>query len=446
MSAIQLALTIFGIMLLLMAVRVPIAVCMFVAGAIGYVAQSGWGPLSSFLNTQAFARFASYDLSVIPLFILMGHFATQGGISKALFGFAASVMGRFKGGLAMGAVLACAAFGAICGSSVATAATITNVAYDEMRKHGYSGRLTTGTLAAGGTLGILIPPSVPLVIYAILTEQNIAKLFAAAMIPGIIAMLGYMIAIGIYVRVVPSHAPEHDEVSKLNIFESLKGIGPIAIIFLIVFGGIYGGFFTPTEGAAVGAFSTFIAALLKCEMTLDKFKKCFYATAESSAMIFLIFLGADLMNASLALTQVPAQLAQVVGSWGLSPVMVVAAIMLFYVVLGAVMDELSMILLTIPIFFPMIMGLDFGMSKEYTAIWFGIMVLMTVGFGMLAPPVGLNVYVVNSMTKGRKNGFADVPIAESYKGVMPFLISDTIRTLLLLFFPAISLYVLRFMQ
>jgi C4-dicarboxylate transporter, DctM subunit len=446
MNAIQLALTIFGIMLLLMAVRVPIAVCMFVAGAVGYVAQAGWGPLSSFLNTQAFARFASYDLSVIPLFILMGHFATQGGISKALFGFAASVMGRFKGGLAMGAVLACAAFGAICGSSVATAATITNVAYDEMRKHGYSGRLTTGTLAAGGTLGILIPPSVPLVIYAILTEQNIAKLFAAAMIPGIIAMVGYMIAIGIYVRVVPGHAPEHDEVSKLNITESIKGIGPIAAIFLIVFGGIYGGYFTPTEGAAVGAFSTFIAALLKREMTADKFKQCFYATAESSAMIFLIFLGADLMNASLALTQVPAQLAQVVGSWGLSPVMVVAAIMLFYVVLGAVMDELSMILLTIPIFFPMIMGLDFGMSKEHTAIWFGIMVLMTVGFGMLAPPVGLNVYVVNSMTKGRKNGFADVPIAESYKGVMPFLISDTIRTLLLLFFPAISLYVLRFMQ
>lgn len=446
MSAIQLALTIFGIMLVLMAVRVPIAICMFVAGTIGYVAQAGWAPLASFLNTQAFARFASYDLSVIPLFILMGHFATQGGISKALFGFAASVMGRFKGGLAMGAVLACAAFGAICGSSVATAATITNVAYDEMRKHGYSGRLTTGTLAAGGTLGILIPPSVPLVIYAILTEQNIAKLFAAAMIPGIIAMVGYMIAIGIYVRVVPGQAPEHDDVSKLNILESIKGIGPIAAIFLIVFGGIYGGFFTPTEGAAVGAFSTFIAALLKREMTLNKFKKCFYATAESSAMIFLIFLGADLMNASLALTQVPAQLAQVVGSWGLSPVMVVAAIMLFYVALGAVMDELSMILLTIPIFFPMIMGLDFGMSKEYTAIWFGIMVLMTVGFGMLAPPVGLNVYVVNSMTKGRKNGYPDVPIAESYKGVMPFLISDTIRTLLLLFFPAISLYVLRFMQ
>ncbi len=443
MSGLQLALMIFGTMLAMMAVRVPIAVCMFVAGCIGYVVQTGWSPLANFLNNQAYARFASYDLSVIPLFILMGHFATQGGISKALFTFAAGVMGRFKGGLAMGAVLASAAFGAICGSSVATAATITNVAYDEMRKHGYSGRLTTGTLAAGGTLGILIPPSVPLVIYAILTEQNIAKLFAAAMVPGIIAMLGYMIAIAIYVRVVPGHAPEHDEVAKNNIGSALLGIGPIAAIFVVVFGGIYGGYFTPTEGAAVGAFATFVAALLKREMTWQKFKNCFYATAESSAMIFLIFLGADLMNSSLALTQVPAQLAQLVGSWGLSPLMVVAAIMLFYVVLGAVMDELSMILLTIPIFFPMIMGLDFGMSKEHTAIWFGIMVLMTVGFGMLAPPVGLNVYVVNGMTKRKGDA---VPIAESYKGVMPFLISDTLRTLLLLFFPAISLYVLRFMQ
>jgi tripartite ATP-independent transporter DctM subunit len=442
MSPIALALSIFAGMLVLMALRVPIAVTMFVAGGAGYLAQTGWLPLASFLNSQAFARFASYDLSVIPLFILMGHFATQGGISRALFQFAAGVMGRFKGGLAMGAVFACAAFGAICGSSVATAATITNVAYDEMRRHGYSGRLTTGTLAAGGTLGILIPPSVPLVIYAILTEQNIAKLFAAAMIPGIIAMLGYIIAISIYVRLVPGQAPEHDSVSSVDILGALRGIGPIAAIFLIVFGGIYGGIFSPTEGAAIGALSTGVASLLKGEMSLEKFRNCFYATAESSAMIFLIFLGADLMNAALALTQVPNQLAQVVGSWGLSPVAVVGAILLFYVVLGAVMDELSMILLTIPIFFPMIMGLDCGMSKEYTAIWFGIMVLMTVGFGMLAPPVGLNVYVVNGMIKGRGDA---VPISESYRGVMPFLLSDTLRTLLLLFFPGISLWVLRFM-
>ena len=438
MSALGLTGLIFGVMLGLMAIRTPIAISMFIAGCVGYVMQSGLLPLENFLNTQTFARFASYDLSVIPLFILMGHFATQGGISKALFQFASGVMSRFRGGLAMAAVMACGAFGAICGSSVATAATITSVALPELKRHGYSGRLATGTLAAGGTMGILIPPSVPLVIYAILTEQNIAKLFAAAMVPGLIAMIGYMIAIGVYVRLVPGHAPEHDEAPAAT-GHAVGGVLPIAIIFAIVFGGIYGGLFTPTEGAAVGAAATFVAALVKREMTWQKFKHCFYATAESSAMIFMIFIGADVMNAALALTQVPAQLAGVVGSWGLSPVAVVAAILLFYVVLGAVMDELSMILLTIPIFFPMIMALDFGMSKEHTAIWFGIMVLMTVGFGLLAPPVGLNVYVVNSLAK-------DIPIAESYRGVMPFLVSDTIRTVVLLFFPAISLWLVKYVS
>lgn len=439
MSAITLTLSIFGAMLVLMAVRVPIAVAMFVAGGIGYVAQTGWSPFASFLNTQAFARFASYDLSVIPLFILMGHFATQGGISKALFQFAASLMRHFKGGLAMASVLACAAFGAICGSSVATAATITSVALPEMKRHGYSGRLSTATLAAGGTLGILIPPSVPLVIYAILTEQNIAKLFAAAMVPGLIAMLGYIAAIAIYVRLVPGHAPEVDAGSERATLRSATAVLPIALIFLLVFGGIYGGYFTPTEGAAVGAAATFVAALLKRELTWKKFIQCFYATAESSAMIFLIFIGADLMNSALALTQVPNQLAAVVGGWGLSPLMVVTAILLFYVVLGAVMDELSMLLLTIPIFFPMVMGLDFGMPRESVAIWFGIMVLMTVGFGLLAPPVGLNVYIVNGMAK-------DVPIAESYRGVVPFLISDALRTTLLLFFPGISLWLVKYIS
>jgi tripartite ATP-independent transporter DctM subunit len=439
MSPVSLALLIFGIMLVLMAVRVPIAVAMFIAGASGYVMQTGWLPFSFFLNTQAFARFASYDLSVIPLFILMGHFATQGGISKALFQFAAAIMGGFRGGLAMAAVLASAAFGAICGSSVATAATITGVALPEMKRHGYSGRLATGTLAAGGTLGILIPPSVPLMIYAILTEQNIAKLFAAAIVPGLIAMFGYMLAIVIYVRLVPDQAPEVDPNRATLTLSSFWGIVPIGIIFVLVFGGIYGGFFTPTEGAAVGAAATFLAALLKREITWAKFKLCFYAAASSSAMIFLIFIGADLMNSALALTQVPKQLADLVQGWGLSPLMVVTAILLLYVVLGAVMDELSMLLLTIPIFFPIVMGLDFGLPRESVAIWFGIMVLMTVGFGLLAPPVGLNVYVVNSLAK-------DVPISESYRGVMPFLISDTLRTTLLLLFPGISLWLVKYVS
>jgi len=437
MSALTLTLVIFGTMLVLMAIRTPIAISMFGAGMLGYVMQAGWLPLANFLNTQAFARFASYDLSVIPLFILMGNFATQGGISKALFECASVIMSRFRGGLAMASVLASAAFGAICGSSVATAATITSVALPEMKRHGYSGRLATGTLAAGGTLGILIPPSVPLVIYAILAEQNIAKLFAAAMVPGLIAMVGYLIAIAIYVRVAPGHAPEFTDDRPRLTGAMLLGVMPIAIIFLIVFGGIYGGLFTPTEGAAVGAAATFVAALAKREMTFKKFADCFYATAQASAMIFMIFIGADLMNSALALTQAPAQLADLVRSWGLPPLGVVAGILLFYVVLGAVMDELSMLLLTIPIFFPMVMVLDFGMPKDMVAIWFGIMVLMTVGFGLLAPPVGLNVYVVNSMAK-------DVPIAESYRGVMPFLISDVLRTALLLFFPGISLFILKY--
>jgi tripartite ATP-independent transporter DctM subunit len=437
MTPVQLALLIFGLMLVLMVVRVPIAGAMFIAGAAGFVLQSGFSPFINFINNLAFARLANYDLSVIPLFILMGHFATQGGISKALFKFAAAVMGRFKGGLAMSAVLACAAFGAICGSSVATAATITGVALPEMKRHGYSGRLATGTLAAGGTLGILIPPSVPLVIYAILTEQNIAKLFAAAMVPGVIAMVGYMIAIAIYVRVVPGQAPDKEEVEKLTL-ESLMGILPIAVIFIVVFGGIYAGFFTPTEGAAVGAASTFIAALMKGELTRNSFIECFYATAMSSAMIFMIFMGADVMNAALARSHVPNHLSELVVDMVLAHLMVVVGILLLYVVLGAVMDELSMLLLTIPIFFPIIMKLNFGMTPEYTAIWFGIMVLMTVGFGMLAPPVGLNVYVVNGMAK-------DVPLSESYKGITPFLISDTVRTLLLLFFPGISLFLVKYL-
>ncbi len=438
MTPVALTLSMFALMLGLMAVRVPIAVSMFVAGALGYVIQAGWMPLASFLNTQAFARFASFDLSVIPLFILMGNFATQGGLSRALFQCAAALMAPFRGGLAMASVVASAAFGAICGSSVATAATITQVALPELKRHGYSGRLATGTLASGGTLGILIPPSVPLVIYAILTEQNIAKLFAAAMVPGLIAMVGYVLAIAIYVRLFPGHAPEHDadDMPRLN-WALVAGVLPIAMIFGLVFGGIYGGLFSPTEGAGVGAAATFVAALARRELSWAKLARSFYATAATTAMIFLIFLGADLMNSALALTQVPNQLAALVAEWGLSPNAVVGAILVFYLISGAVMDELSVILLTIPIFFPMVMGLDFGMSPESVAIWFGIMVLMTVGFGLLTPPVGLNVYVVNGLAK-------DVPIGESFRGVVPFLVSDVLRTVLLFFLPQVSLWLVQY--
>ena len=405
--------------------------------AVIYLLLQGGIPALNSLGLVSWGSMNVFALTAVPLFMFMAEILSASGLSSRIYGGLAKLVARLPGGLLQTNIAGCAVFASVNGSSIATAATIGGVALPQLLGRGYNRPLAAGSLAAGGTLGILIPPSVPLVIYAILAEQNIAKLFAAAMVPGVIAMVGYMIAIAIYVRVVPGQAPTGDEVRAKLTLKLIGGIAPIAIIFLVVFGGIYGGKFTPTEGAAVGAAATFVAALLKREITWAKFKHCFYATAEASAMIFLIFIGADLMNSALALTQVPAQLASVVKSWGLSPLMVVVAIMLFYVVLGAVMDELSMILLTIPIFFPMIMGLDFGMPKESVAIWFGIMVLMTVGFGLLAPPVGLNVYVVNGMAK-------DVPIAESYRGVMPFLISDTVRTIILLLFPSISLWLVKY--
>ncbi|HEY8048639.1 MAG TPA: TRAP transporter large permease [Ramlibacter sp.] len=438
MTGVALAGSAILLMFALMALRTPIAIAMFISGSVAYVVQTGWSPYANFMNSMAFARFASYDLSVIPLFILMGNFATQGGISKALFEFTASVVGRLRGGLAMAAVMASAAFGAICGSSIATAATITGVALPEMKRHGYSGRLATGALATAGTLGILIPPSVPLVIYAILTEQNIAKLFLAATLPGIMAMVGYMIVIAVYVRLVPGHAPEGDEEPPPFHWRTFVRIAPIAFVFVLVFGGIYGGFFSPTEGAGVGAAAAFVAALAKGEMTWKKFFDCFLATAESTAMIFLIFIGADVLNSALALTQIQTHLVEIVSGWHVAPIWIMVGIVILHILLGCVTEELSIVLLTIPIFFPLVMSLDFGMAKEPLALWFGILILMVVSFGMLVPPMGLNVYVVNGMAK-------NVPLSETFRGVLPFLVSDFVRIGLMLAFPQIALWLVGFM-
>jgi len=436
-TSLGIGLLLFVAMLFLMALRAPIAIAMFVPGAIGYVALSGEAAFLNHLKGALFARFSVYDLSVIPLFLLMGQFATQGGLSRSLFAFASSLIGHFRGGIAMAAVLACAAFGAICGSSVATAATVAQVALPEMRRYNYSGRLATATLAAGGTLGILIPPSVVLVIYAILTEQNIAKLFAAAFVPGIIAACGYLIAIAVYVRLHPSHGPAQPRHSNAERIATFLEVWPVAAIFVIVFGGIYGGIFTPTEGAAVGAAATFVAGLAKRELDMTGIRKSFLATAETSGFIFMIFLGADMLNSTLALSQMPAQLAETVTSLGVPPLVVMFSVLVFYIVLGSVMDELSMILLTIPVLFPAIMALDFyGLPLTEKAIWFGILVLMVVEVGLIAPPVGLNVYVIHSLAK-------DVPMAETYRGVVPFLITDAVRITLLVFFPVLSLWLVR---
>jgi len=428
-------------MLGLMALRVPIAIAMFVPGAVGYALMAGSGVLLNHLKGAPWVRLSLYDLSVIPLFLLMGQFATQGGLSRALFRFTNALIGHRRAGMAMAAVLACALFGTICGPSVATAATVTQVALPEMRRHQYSGRLATATLAAGGTLGILVPPSVVLVVYAILTEQNIAKLFAAAFVPGAIAAAGYMIAIAVYVRLVPGHAPDQPLARPGERLTAAREVWPIGAIFVVVFGGIYGGLFTPTEGAGVGvgvgAAGTLITAVAKRELGWAGLRRAFLGTVETTAMVFLIFPGADMLNSALALSQMPMQLAQSVSHLALPPVAVVAGILIFYIILCSVMDELSMIILTVPILIPVVMELPlYGLTSTEKAIWFSILVLSVVEIGLIAPPVGLNVYVVNSLA-------GDVPVAETYRAVVPFLVSDAVRVTLLLAFPALSLWAVR---
>ncbi len=437
MSPAMIGIALFVGMLLLMAIRVPIAVAMFVPGAVGYIALSGWDPLLAHLRGAVYGRVSVYDLSVIPLFMLMGAFAVNGGLSKALFDFANALLGRFKGGMAMAGILACAAFGAISGSTVATTATIAQVAYPEMRRIHYSGRLATAALATGGTMGVLLPPSVTLMVYAILTEQNITKTFLAAYVPAILAAVGYILAIAIYVRLKPQYAPEARAASGAEIMHAASGVWPIALIFVAVFGGIYGGIFTPTEGAAIGSTLTFVISLLKGQLTLLKAVESIRTAAVTSGMIFMIFIGADMINASLALSQLPNQLADAIAHANIAPVVVMAAIMLFYVILGCVMDEMSMILLTVPVIFPVIMGLDFfGLDTSEKALWFGVLILTVCAIGMIFPPVGLNVYIMNGLAK-------DVPMIETYKGVMVFLTWDFIRLALLILFPGLTLWLVR---
>ena len=434
MSNLEIGLLSFPALLILIFIRVPIGLAMFLVGLVGlyFVTGSLNLPLGR-MKSETFSTFSSYSLSIVPIFLLMGHFATLGGMSTALFKAAESFLGHRRGGVAMAAIGACAGFGAICGSSLATAATMSRVALPELRKYGYSGGFSTATLAAGGTLGILIPPSVVLVIYAILTEQNIAKLFLAAFIPGILAALGYMLAISIYVRLHPDAAGTKPAISYLERFKALFDVWPVLMVFALVVGGIYNGWFTPTEGAAVGAAGTGVIAFLNRGLNWGTLVESFLVTAKSTAMIFFIILGAGFYNGFLALTQVPQEISNFVVSQGLSPWMVLTMVLLFYLVLGCLMDSLSMILLTIPIFFPVIVGLDFGMSQEQVAIWFGILVLIVVEVGLITPPVGMNLFVINAMDRM-------TPMVETYKVVMYFVASDIIRVVLLVAFPLITLF------
>ncbi|WP_151445503.1 TRAP transporter large permease [Lacisediminimonas profundi] len=436
MSGMAIGMIMFSILMALLVVRVHIGVAMFMVGAGGFVVMNGgeWMPLLNSLKNLAYSRFSNYDLAVIPLFMLMGQFATHGGLSRALFNCINNFVGHFRGGVAMAAVGACAGFGAICGSSLATAATMGQVALPELKRYRYSGSLATGALAAGGTLGIMIPPSVPLVIYAVLTQESIGKLFMAAVIPGIIAMLGYMLVIRIVVALNPEAGPAGVNPPLGVKLRSLLGVIPVILVFLVVIVGIYDGWANPTEAASIGAAACGILAVVTGGMRMDGLVKSILGTAQATAMIFLVLLGADMLNSGLAITQMPAELAAWVQNSGMPPLSVLFAILLIYIFLGCVMDSLAMILLTIPIFYPVVMGLDFwGMPVQDKSIWFGILALMVVEIGLVHPPVGMNIYIINKLAK-------DVPLRDTFMGVVPFLLSDLVRIVLLVFFPVISLY------
>jgi tripartite ATP-independent transporter DctM subunit len=435
MSGIATGGVIFACLMVLLMVRVPIGIAMFTMGAAGYFYLTGGeaAPILNYLKNLAYARLSNYDIVVIPLFLLMGQFATHGGLSAALFRFVEAFMGHMKGGVAMASVGACAGFGAICGSSLATAATMGQVALPELKRFGYSGSLATGALAAGGTLGIMIPPSVPLVIYAILTQESIGKLFMAAVLPGIIAMLGYMLVIKIIVTLKPESGPAGPRSSWAKRLKALVQVAPVLLVFVVVIVGIYGGWANPTEAAAIGAAACGVLAVVSGGMRARGLIDSALGTAQATAMIFLVLLGADMLNTALALSQMPVELAAWVQASHLSPMVVMVAILLIYIFLGCVMDSLAMILLTIPIFYPVIMGLDFyGLGDTDKSVWFGILALMVVEIGLVHPPVGMNVFIINRLAK-------DVPLVETFKGVMPFLASDFIRIGFLLFFPSISL-------
>lgn len=433
MSDTQIAFLMITALLFLMSIRVPIALAMILCGATGYYLISGMPSLLGYLGTAPVAKFSSYDLSVVPLFLLMGELATRSGITSELFRACNTWVGRQKGGLAIASVAGCAAFGAICGSSLATASTMGKVALPEMKRLKYSGSLSAGALAAGGTLGILIPPSMVLIIFAVLTEQNITKMFMAAFIPGILAALGYIAAIAIYVRLYPESGPRGEKTSWSQKLRATLDVWHISIIFLIVLGGIYVGIFTPTEAASVGVILTLILALTIGDMRFEGVFLSLVKTAISSGMIFFIVLGADVFSVFIALSKLPDLGVELIETSSLSPYTILILMLISYLIMGCFLDSLAMILLTIPIYFPIIMSMDFGIAPGDLGIWFGIIALVVVEVGLITPPVGMNIFIIKSFAP-------DISLKDCFIGVVPFLISDLVRVALLVAFPGISLY------
>jgi tripartite ATP-independent transporter DctM subunit len=417
----------------LIAIRVPIAYSMILVGGIGTAILNGPAIVLSQLKSLAYSQFSIYDLSVVPMFVLMGYLASHSGLSRDLFRAANAWLGWMRGGVAIAAIAACAGFGSVCGSSLATASAMGQVALPELRRYNYSPALATGTLAAGGTLGILIPPSVVLIIYAIIVEANIVTMFMAAFIPGLIAVVFFMITIAIYVRVRPESGPKGEPVSRREFVEATIGVLPVAVVFGLVIGGLYLGFFNPTPAASIGVFLVGAYGMARRTIGWAQMRVSLLDTAKTTGMIYLILLGAELLKIFMSRGGVPQAAAEMAVSSGLGPYMVLFLLIVALIVLGCLMDSLSMILLVVPFFWPVISGFDYGMSQDDLKIWFGILALILVELGLITPPVGMNVFVINSLAP-------DVPMRETFAGVMPFFFVELIRVTLLVVFPAITLY------
>ncbi len=414
-------------MLILAFARVPLAIAMGLVGFAGLWWMRGLNPALASVTSTVYEAGFEYTLSVVPLFILMGNFVTRAGMSRELYRAAYTLVGHFRGGLAMATVMACAGFGSVCGSSIATAATMTKVAYPSMKDHGYSGQLAAGAIAAGGTLGILIPPSTILVIYGLVTETSIGKLFAAGMIPGLLAVVMMCLTISFLTWRDPSSGPAAERSSWAERMDAMKDIWAVAFLFVIVMGGIYGGVFTTTEGAGIGAFGAFIIALLRKSLNWSVTLDILIESARTTGMMFMILVGALVFANFVNFTTLPTDLKNLVSTHNISPVTVMIAICAIYVILGAAMEELSMVLLTLPVFFPLVVSLGFD------PVWFGIIIVLVVMIGLVSPPVGMNMFVVRNM-------LPELSTATIFKGVLPFVYTLVAVLALMVAFPQIALF------
>jgi len=411
----------------LIALGLPVAVAMGTIGVIGYWWLNGWMGTAYILGSSPFESIFPYSFSVIPLFVMMGVFASHAGLSRSLFNAINSFIGHRRGGLAVTTIGACAFFGAICGSSLATVATIGRVALPEMKRAGYDDSLSTATVAAGGTLGVLIPPSVLLVIYGLLTQSSIGQLFIAALIPGLLGTALYALAIVVRVRLNPALAPLASRMDWTARIRYLGQIWPVVVLFTMVIGGIYVGWFTPTEAAAVGAVGAFLLALASGKLTQRALRESIVETAALTGMIYFILIGAALFNFFLENTGLPQFLIGLIEASGLSPLAVMVLILIFYVILGCFMDSMSMILLTVPLLAPVALQLD------YNLIWFGIVVVTVAEIGLITPPIGMNLFVVQAAARG-------VSSSTVVRGILPFILADLLRLVLLLAFPVLVLW------